>query len=195
MSCWNKIEHIDGGCKLCGKRETKEICEDCLYWGKLNLDIKNHALFYYNTFAKNIIKEIKFSGNLRVIEGFKTKIRNELLKNYHPSEYKIIPVPLNEDKWAIRGFNQALKIAQLLPYTIIDCLVKNENITQSKRTKKERFNAINDFSFINPQILLKDEKIIIVDDIYTTGSTIHQITQLLKEKEVVNIVSFTLFRS
>jgi competence protein ComFC len=190
LNCLSQLEGVSG-CPYCGKKDTTTLCEDCLSWKKLGIEIKNTALYYYNGFAKDLIEKIKFSGNLRLLNAFKDEIKGQFKKGDRYS----IPIPIHERKWKERGFNQALAIARLLPYPILDCFKKNEDITQSKRKREERLLARDDFSLKEEGFRLDGKKIILVDDIYTTGSTIHQIARICQEIGASEITSFTVFRS
>jgi len=61
----------------------------------------------------------------------------------------------------------------------------------------ERLNAKDDFTIREPSLeeFVKNKDFLIVDDIYTTGSTIHQIAEILKQYGANRLFSFTLFRS
>jgi competence protein ComFC len=192
-SCLLQFEAVKG-CPNCGSRESSSLCKDCVNWSMQGLAIKNHSLFYYNDFAKNLIKEIKFSGNLRLLDAFKDAVRMKI-KTCSLSGFVVIPVPIHERKWEERGFNQALAIAKLMPLSIVDCFQKNEDITQSKRKKEDRLQAKDDFSLKEEGVKLQGKQVLLVDDIYTTGSTIHQIGKICKANGALSVTSFTLFRS
>lgn len=193
-SCNKKLERVIKGCPYCFKKGTIAICDDCNLWKSKDSLIQHHTVYYYNDYAKEIINLIKYNGDISKITAFEYDVR-QALKSYSRKKYYIVPVPIHHDKYELRGFNQAKVISDLLPFKQLQLFKKTVNITQSKRNKMERINAKDDFSLLNPHINLEGYHIIIIDDIYTTGSTIQQLVNLLKPKRVKEIISFSLFRS
>lgn len=195
--CLTLFERVKSGCVRCGKKTKDIMCSDCRYWENYELTkmfkIINYSLFYYNEIAKSIVRKIKFTGDLKLIYAFKTEIQL-FIKKYKFKDIALIPVPLHSERLGERGFNQSLYIAKLLRLPILDVLVKLNNEKQSKKTKAKRMEFTNLFE-IKQGISLENKRVMIVDDIYTTGATIHQIGRILYEKKVKEMLSFTLFRS
>src|SRR5690606_17481824 len=198
--CWNckmNLEAVEGGCPNCGKRGSSGWCDNCLYWQKQGILVQNHSLYYYNAFAKTLIERVKYHGDLRLLHSFTPMIQKyykRVFRKMGGQDFVVVPVPLSGRKYRQRGFNQALVVAQSFPFPIYNGIYKAHDFTQSQRTRKERLTARADFCLKQP-VDLKGKKILIVDDIYTTGSTVHQIARLLKAFEPQSIYSFTLFRS
>jgi competence protein ComFC len=190
--CARSLEKVNGGCSMCGKKTKEVICPDCLYWEGQSLKIKNYSLFYYNELGKNIINQIKFNGNCKVLNTFYNQTNDFFVKKI-TNDFIIIPVPLHSERLAERGFNQSLYIANMLPFKVIDVIDKVNNDKQSKKNRHERLN-LNNFRF-KSNVNLENKKIIIVDDIYTTGATIHHIGKIILSKKAKEVISFTLFRS
>lgn len=191
--CSEKLERVNRGCIMCCKKTNEEICQDCLYWLK-EFEIKNHSLYYYNEFARSIINKIKFNGDCRILNAFKLDINKYFIKRFPVGKYNVVIVPIHKERLIERGFNQSLYIAKMLPYKILDIFIKTKNEKQSKKKKEERIKS-GDLFQIKTNIDLMDKNLIIVDDIYTTGATIHSIGKLLYEKRANLVTSFTLFRS
>jgi len=134
-------------------------------------------LFKYNPFIKEL------SGTLAslIINHF------QLLDN--PPDFKgffLIPIPLEKRKLKQRGFNQAEEIAKELSKSleiplISDCLLKiKANFPQIKLSGKEREENIKGvFLCKNPE-KIKGRKILLLDDVYTTGSTMEEAARVLK---------------
>jgi competence protein ComFC len=114
---------------------------------------------------------------------------------------KIIPVPISKKRYKERGYNQSLLIAKEISKQmqykanienkqkektnlelVNNCLIKTKNIIeQSKLNKEERQNNIQGvYSLQNPQ-KITNQKILLVDDIYTTGSTVNECSKILKQ--------------
>lgn len=196
-NCIQTLEKVEQGCPNCGKRDEETLCDDCNYWETKGLSIPNKSLFYYNDFSKSLIEQIKYYGDLKVIRGFRNDLLQTVRQHFRNSSTITIPVPMHPDKLKKRGFNQAEKIADLLPFKQFNCFRKQVNITQSKRSRRERLASTNDFIIDNPELVMPyiNRKVIIVDDIYTTGSTVHQLAHQLIQIGFKKIESLTLFRS
>ncbi|QVK17705.1 ComF family protein [Mycoplasmatota bacterium] len=195
--CLSRLERVKNGCIRCGKKTTEVICGDCLKWESNEntkmFNIINYSLFYYNDFAKSMLKQVKFLGDTKLLLAFKKEIQWYFKKKKFNNLY-LVPVPLHENRLNERGFNQSLFLAKLMPFPILDILNKVNNEKQSKKRRSERILFDNQYC-LKEDINLINKNIMIVDDIYTTGATVHKIGRLLFEKNVKKMISFTLFRS
>ncbi len=109
----------------------------------------------------------------------------------------IVPVPLHRDKLIYRGYNQAAILAkEISDYHNIplreDLLIRvRKSEDQKKLDVFQRQNNLKKaFHIAQNDVKLKD--IIVVDDVYTTGSTISTISSLLKEHGAENVYFLTL---
>ena len=192
--CLKMLDKVEGGCIYCGKKTSERICDDCLYWQKkIQIPVINYSLYYYNNYAKDFMKKFKFLGDVALINVFSNDIK-EFFKKFKNKNYYLVPIPLHEERLLQRGFNQSLILAQMINFPILNILRKNNNEKQSKKKKIDRILLDNQYSLLDNNIDLQKKKIIIIDDIYTTGATIHKVARVLMRKKVSNILSFTLFR-
>lgn len=120
---------------------------------------------------------------------FQQDIKNNL-KPFLKKGYTIVSVPLSEERLAERGFNQVEGLIEGIPYR--DIFEKRDIEKQSSKTREERLSQDNAF-YLKEGINLPD-KIIIVDDIYTTGSTLYQMVQLLEGIGIKEVLTFSLAR-
>ena len=200
--CRGEMETIPSTiCKKCGRAFNEEtICGDCLNWNQNPLYKKileyNRALFTYNDKMKDIVYRWKYRGDYELIHLFKSYIEKQFSHLYPNRKIPVVPIPLTKDRMQERGFNQAEAIARLIHLQfrnpVIHALKRREDSheKQSKRSRKERIQAKNPF------ILKKsiNKPIILVDDIYTTGTTIHHAAKTIKEAGSPAVYSFTLIR-
>ena len=196
--CRLGLEPVKGGCVRCGKKTKDTICDDCLYWEKITLTkdivITNYSLYYSNNLARLFMRKLKFLGDAFLISAFKPEIR-AFFKNITSKKTYLVPVPIHPDRLFERGFNQSLWICKIAGLPILDFIKKNNNEKQSKKKKEERIILDNQY-YVEENPDLTGSNIIIVDDIYTTGATVHKIALLLHAScNAKNIISFTLFRS
>ncbi|MGD1370531.1 ComF family protein, partial [Enterococcus faecium] len=83
------------------------------------------------------------------------------------------PIPLSEKRWLERGFNQVSEMlkAAKIPFQM---LLKREQhlLAQAKNTRKERLEMPQPFELAVPLSKIQHKKIMIIDDVYTTGQTL-----------------------
>ena len=116
----------------------------------------------------------------------------------------IIPVPISKKRYKQRGYNQSALIAKELAEQIQKnkkqkitynnkSLLKTKNIIeQSKLNKEERIKNIQGVYELKNKTLLKDKKILLIDDIYTTGSTVKECCKTLNQAQPKKIGVLTI---
>ncbi|WP_294749508.1 ComF family protein [uncultured Exiguobacterium sp.] len=104
----------------------------------------------------------------------------------------IVPIPLSENRLSERKFNQAEEIARRMNGKVISALKRDEGAAQSSKSRKERLNRTNPFHVTKE---VSGKRILLVDDVYTTGITLRQAMVRLKEAGASEISAVTLFRS
>ncbi len=193
------------------QREGSYLCEDCQSTLRIsnihqkyqsqNLKDLYFALPYQETLIKNLIQKFKYRPLVKELANPLTSLiitHFQLLDNKpNFSGFTLIPVPLEKSKLKWRGFNQAEEIGKELAKflkipLILDCLVKiRETLPQVELSDQERKENVKDaFSIKNGSQIL-GKKILLVDDIYTTGSTLEECAKVLKKagaKEIIGIV-------
>ena len=156
-------------------------------------------IFAYQGMIRKIILNYKFKDKsylYKTIVNFLLKDKKffQILKSYDT----IIPVPISKKRKKERGYNQSELLAKEIAKIVgIDCntscLFKAKNIIeQSKLNKEERQSNIQGvYELRNPQ-QLRNKKIIILDDIYTTGSTINECCKILQKAKPKTIRVLTI---
>ncbi|QJW47347.1 ComF family protein [bacterium BFN5] len=140
----------------------------------------------YHSGAKKLIQAIKFHGNLNYIPHL-----NWLLHRYSNLEKivqidVVIPIPLHCDRLKERGYNQTEKIFQEWA-AAKKLLWVNDALTRSRPTAplwnlplQERRRTIKDsFQIMSPQTVA-GKVILLVDDIFTSGTTMDECAKVLK---------------
>jgi ComF family protein len=198
LICWEckkEVEYLsEPVCKKCGKPVMSEEIEYCF-------DCQNHKQYYTRG-----IGAFKYCGKVREsIFYFKYKGRKEY-SDFYTAEMKtlldkkiddwkpdvIMPVPLHRLKLEKRGFNQAELLARRLGKQLnlpVDKVMisRRENTKAQKElgNKERRRNLNGAFDVKDNENRYK--RVLLVDDIYTTGSTVNAISKLLKEKGIQEI--------
>ena len=100
---------------------------------------------------------------------------------------KIIPVPISKKRYKERGYNQSLLIANEISKQtnlelVNNCLIKTKNIIeQSKLNKEDRQQNIQGVYSIQNEEIITNKKVLLIDDIYTTGSTVNECSKILQQ--------------
>lgn len=205
-TCKNKLIYIkEPRCKKCSKpimNEEQEFCFDCNR--KHFSYIKGISLFEYNQVMKHSMSEFKFRSKKEYADFYVEEMLNhytEWISNLNLDA--ILPVPIHKDKRRARGYNQAeilafgLSKALHIP-VLTDILIREKNTTPQKQLNdRERvtnlqhaFSVSENFKKNRESIIL--DKVLLVDDIYTTGTTIDVCTRVLQQYGVYDIYFMTV---
>ena len=135
------------------------------------------------------------------LETFAALARQYYLHQSMPEPDLILPVPLHPKRLRARGFNQALVLGRkLFPKNKkrIDPHVLERHQwtvpqTGLKRTERRR-NVKNAFRIKNPE-KIKNKKILLIDDVFTTGATVNECARILLKNKAADVEVFTFARA
>lgn len=201
-ACFQKIVFIQKQvCPYCRRLSLYGYThEDCIVDNGIEGAI---SLLEYTGISKKIIRDIKYNRVFSEIEDFFLLIPNNImekivgnLKKYN-IDY-IQPIPLHEQRQKIRGFNQSYKIAQYIEVyiqsPIIDILKREKNTSAQAQIKKKaerEYNIQNAFRCIDNS-KFQGKNILLVDDLFTTGSTSKEAAKELKRNNIGKVFVLTL---
>lgn len=188
----------DPFCLRCGKQLSKqeEYCEDCQKYR--HIFQSGRSLFVYQGMLKPSVYRYKYSNRkeyARIYAAIADQKMGEYLRSLKADA--LIPVPLHFRRLSMRGFNQSALFAQELAKRIgvksMPYLVRRQKNTvpQKELSWQERQNNLEK-AFKLRQNDVKLKTIIIIDDIYTSGSTIDALSKIFLEAGVENIFFFTI---
>ena len=199
-------------CGICGKENKNFLCYECReklqkefefkkIKSKNNFFIEQYYFFKYKNFARKLILELKFEKKpyiYKTIEYFLEKNQKKLekIKKYDI----IIVVPLSRKRKLKRGYNQSQLIAKCIS-NILQIEIQNgilyktkDILPQSTLNKEERIQNIKGVYSAKNIDNIKNKKILLVDDIYTTGSTLNECCKVFAKsgikKEDLGILTF-----
>lgn len=159
------------------------------------------AVPYDNFIVKKLINQFKYAPYIkelsRPLSSLITAHFINLADLPNFNNFVLIPIPLHKKKLKKRGFNQAEELAKELS-GVLGIPVFNNVLIKTKQTpaqvelKKEQRqkNIKGAFLCQNPE-LISDRKILLIDDILTTGSTIEECARVLQDagaKEIWGVV-------
>lgn len=166
-------------CMKCGKKlsDEAELCGDCRK--KTHIFSRGRALYEYESVAFSIYR-MKYGGRQEYAEYFGEELAYYLgsfIRDANPDA--LVPIPLHRKRERKRGYNQAALLARAmgrcLGVPVLDnYLVRVKNTTPLKwLNPKERENNLKKaFNIVQNDVKLK--RVVLVDDIYTTGSTMDE---------------------
>lgn len=182
-------------CLNCGRETTipTKRCYSCS--GEWAVD-KARSAFGYKDGAEKLIKLLKYGKKRYLAEIIAPYLKNVYVKNMFAPDV-ITFVPMTEKKQKARGFNQAELIADKLAKSVdkrsIALLFKKKDTEEQKHLDLEarKENLLHCFSVID-KTQVKDKKILIVDDVLTTGATAHALAKVLKAAGAKSVYLLTV---
>ena len=142
------------------------------------------VIYKYDDEIKSLLYQVKGCYDIELAEVFLINYSLELSLLY--KGYVVLPAPSYYKSEQQRGFNHLYEIFKLLRLPIYDVFEKTEDIKQSANSKKDRAK-ISNYIRLKNNVDLTNKKILLVDDVLTTGSTMNALINLVKEKNVKNI--------
>lgn len=183
--CRNFIKYNELVCEKCNGELKKYIPENNNSFIKMNNTFfdKIFAGFYYENEVRDGIFSLK-DGH-KEFGYYLGNILAELIKKDELISKSdcIIPVPMSAKSLKLRGYNQAVIITETISVKtgikmITDILYKNQSEVQHSLNKTQRMKNVSAYNIHSTD--LSGMKIIICDDVCTTGSTINRCAELLK---------------
>ena len=192
-------------CLKCGRHveADEEYCKECL--SKEHSYSSGMAVFEYDSRMKRSMSDFKFNGwkeNSDYYVSEAVRIHKADICRFAPSI--LVPVPIHSSKRALRGYNQAELIAsgigsRLQIPVVSDLLVRTKKTKAMKVLDKEGREANLKTAFIcdlnrysKNEIEKNFPKVMLVDDIYTTGATMEGCTRALLTAGVGKVAIFSI---
>ena len=156
--------------------------------------------FYYVNNVRNSILRFKFKGAMQLAEHY-GKYLADCIKSELNGEYDIITwVPLSKTREKKRGYDQSMLLAYAVALELndvaVETLVKNVDVKaqSSLGGKPERRANIDGVYSVVDTELIEGKRILIIDDIITTGSTLSECSSMLLQAGAEKIVCAALAR-
>ncbi|MDD3252758.1 MAG: ComF family protein [Lachnospiraceae bacterium] len=202
-SCIPKLSPVrQPACRKCGKEvfaEHVEYCQDCSRHRR-TFD-SGAALLNYNETARTSMAAIKYKNKREYLDFYAEAMNHrfgKLAASWCPDV--LVPVPVHPSRRRSRGFNQAEELAKRLSVHW-EIPVDSALLIRSKKTAPQRdLSAAERLNNLQEAFVLQPSRqdgpipgcVILIDDIYTTGSTIEACARILKQAGVQKIHFLTI---
>ena len=190
LACYSSFEMIgEEHCPNCYKKGLSTSCKDCQVWCKEGIDVNHQAIFVYNQAMKDFFSRYKFNGDYILRKVFASILRDFLI-NY--KDYHFLLIPLSSERYAKRGFNQVAGLIEATGLSYLDVLGKREEKASSSKNRSERLAT--ELPFFIKEGVTVPKKILLIDDIYTTGATVNRVKSMLENAGAEEVRTFSLVR-
>lgn len=182
-------QHCPACCRL---QETSQLCPECRCWSQMySWKLTHQALYCYNTAMKEFMHQYKFAGDYRLRAVFAPEFTAAIRQK---RAEVVVPIPVTQSTMATRGFNQVTGLLDGVKLT--PCLQHRtlEKTAQSHKSRRERLQTPQPFALSGPVADLAGKRVLLVDDVYTTGRTLYHAADLLYRAGAVNVMSISLAR-
>lgn len=178
--CFKEIK-INDICRLFNKDIC--VCQECqkqLNPQFIYFDVDGYkalALYDYSEFIKKQIYLFKGCFDYEMKDVFLNLFIKEIKLAY--SGYTVVPIPSYKEDDEIRGFNHVIEVFKQTGLEINEIIEKTDHFKQAEHSANKRKEIKKYLRLISNEPLTK-KKVLIVDDIYTTGSTMKAAINLVE---------------
>jgi len=188
--CYRHLPRNTQCCYQCAARletpSTKPVlCGRCL--SRRPAFDETRAPFIYQGAMQYLLTGLKFRADYKNARLLGLLLAEHLRQTAEKPDC-IVPVPLHKARYRQRGFNQAIEVARTvskelhIPLDLNTCLRHRDTPHQTELTAKQRRKNLNNaFSMTKP---IQAGHVAILDDVMTTGTTVHELAAVLKKAGV-----------
>ena len=197
-SCLNLLERITPPlCTKCGRPEEGGVsCSSCSSFKAID---GIRSPFKFEGVMRQAIHQFKYANVRALLVPLAELLGDFLAKNPMPGEV-LVPVPLHPKRLKQRGYNQSSllvgglgKLANLP--VVDDCLIRVRHTPPQAKTltaAERSLNVESAFSCLNQN--LREKKVLLIDDVSTSGTTLDACAQALKAAGATSVWGLTLAR-
>lgn len=166
-------------------------CMDCIFLRQRFTPVGEiMCMLDYNEEVKMLMHRYKFVRDIALAEVLSYFITVGRRQYDH-----IVPIPVSARRFRDRGYNQVTEVLDRARLPHSNMLMTEKVKMQSELSRFERLNSVNPFTFNQAYegVRLQGTKILIVDDIYTTGITVHHAAEVLLHHEpaAIDVLTFS----
>jgi len=198
--CRDKLVFIKDKCPTCGKpMHSSSISDKCSY-------CVDNTFYFTKAFSP-----LEFTGHLRdAVYRFKFQSKPYMYKSFGELMVRaienenigpidlIVPVPLHRRRRAERGYNQSELLAKYIssklniPLDYKNLIRMKSTKLQTKLSRNERQKNIKNAFSVKDKGVFMNKRILLVDDIFTTGATVNECSKTLLENGAREVIVVTI---
>ena len=204
--CLDELPWIESPlCPCCGRpfpgspSSPDHLCGDCLK--SVFLFDSARSATHHEGVVRKRIHQLKFGGQLHWAPPLAELLANVCRREASLGADMILPVPLHVKRLRQRGFNQAGLLAKVLGLRLglpvrFDVLVRKcWTEPQTRLNREQRLQNVKDAFHVPDAGTVNDRRVLIVDDVYTTGTTLNECTKTLKTAGASEVHALTVCRA
>ncbi len=203
QNCTDQLELINPSerCPFCFSSQycpERIICSEC-HKNPPVLDRIASALDYYGP-AATLVKKIKYGGQYYLTEGVGAYMAAQFLQLGWKFPDYVVPVPISTAHWLERGYNQSKLIADsfaaIIGKPVVEILGRRSgDYSQAGLSRAQRLGLKGTNFYLKKGPILRGKTLLLVDDVYTTGSTLQRCAEALYETCPVAIYGLVFARA
>lgn len=165
------------------------LCEEKFEMISNENDPEVFSLYRYNEAMQDYLHRYKFMHDVLLAKVF----RKQIFEYLHRRTEKIVPIPMHPVKLKERTFQHVDELLKQANISYVHYLEKNTKESQGGKSREERLKTPQIFR-LKENVCVENEEILLIDDIYTTGTTIRHAKQLLLHAGAKSVKAFTLIK-
>ena len=197
----NIIINKDYACKKC-KKKLEYMCINYVHEEVKKHEFENLICAYpYIGMIREKLLEFKFKNKKFLYRALSEKLIIDIKKISIQKFDYIIPVPISFNRYLERGYNQSYLIAKFISKELNKPLIKfglvkvKNNRKQSLLSMAERAQNVKGVYRVLNSRLIDGKNILLIDDIFTTGTTVEECSKVLKNNGAQRIIVATVAKA
>jgi competence protein ComFC len=187
-------------CFVC-KKEGSSFCEVCLQKRIRSIDTPHLFITSFFSFKdpeiKRAIHAIKYFHRKDLIEPLTMPVLHILENHIHNLPYILVPIPMPRIRRYVRGYNHAELIAKIASkqYNLeVDThlITRTRSPMRQVASKTRQARLKNQHNSFKASSQVKDKHVLLVDDVTTTGATLHEARDVLLKAGARSVKAFTI---
>ncbi|WP_251658516.1 ComF family protein [Sporosarcina aquimarina] len=196
LLCMKPISEVASWQSFFGIEKKKTLCDDCSK-RFVRADIKEegdvldavHSLYEYDEAMRDWLHQYKFLQDVALAQVFSNELRRAF-----SNKDTIVPIPMHPERARNRTFAHVETLLDGAKRPYVQLLTKTNTTVMGEKSRHERLNMGQLFELV-PGAVVQPITYRLVDDIYTTGTTLRRAATVLKQAGAARVEAVTLIRS
>ena len=203
--CWNSLATLPGPfCPYCRSfyEPGDTTCSFCQSAGRAGEDRRIpmvRSLGRFDDYYKELIHRFKYGKKIPLGRKLARRLGETTNNNFHFLESDfLIPVPLHKSRYRERGFNQsqvvAEEVSKISGISLLNNVLKRKKNTkdQTNLSPQQREENVRGAFVVTAPEMVSGKRIILVDDVITTGATLSECARMLRQAGAERILGMTI---